>query len=106
MSKINFLGADIEGFRTIVKPFHFDLDRPGLNMLKGNNGAGKTSVFEAIYWCTYGENLKDVNQAQLISWPENRGSLWQGTRVSETFQIGDSTYEITRCLGYKGLVHD
>ena len=72
MNKINFLSVDIEGFRTIVKPLHFDLQRPGLNMVKGINGAGKTSVFEALIWCLYGINLKEVNQAQLISWPENR----------------------------------
>jgi DNA repair exonuclease SbcCD ATPase subunit len=106
MSKINFLSVDITGFRTIVKPLHFDLNRSGLNMIKGVNGAGKTSVFEALIWALYGTNLKDVNQAQLISWPENRGSLWQGTGVSVVFQIENSTYCITRCLGYKGLVGD
>lgn len=106
MHNINFISVEVEGFRTIVKPLKFDLMRPGLNMIKGTNGAGKTSVFEALIWCLYGVNLKEVNQAQLVTWPENRGSMWQGTRVEVTFTIGPIYYKISRHLGYKGLTHD
>jgi DNA repair exonuclease SbcCD ATPase subunit len=106
MSKINFKYLIIEGFRSIVKPFLFDLNKPGLNLLKGINGAGKTSTFEALIWAIYGVNLKEVNQDQVITWPENRTSQWQGTRVSVTFDIGSYCYEIIRHLNYKGLTQE
>jgi len=106
MNKIHFESIDIEGFRSIVKPLHFNLNKPGLNLIKGINGAGKTSIFEALIWALYGTNLKDVNQAQVISWPEVRTSQWQGTKVAVEFQVADLTYTVTRCISYKGLVHE
>jgi DNA repair exonuclease SbcCD ATPase subunit len=104
--KINFNFVEATGFRSIVKPLHFDLQRPGLNLIKGINGAGKTSIFEALVWCLYGVNLKDTNLSAVASWPEIRTSQWQGTRVTVCLTTPEDTYYIYRHLGYKGLTHD
>jgi DNA repair exonuclease SbcCD ATPase subunit len=104
--KINFKTIEIEGFRSIVKNLSFNLNKPGLNLIKGINGAGKTSVFEGLYWAVYGENLKESNNDKLPTKPRYRTSQWKGTRVAVVFQIENSIYEITRCIGYKGLIND
>jgi len=106
MEKIIFEFIDIEGFRSVVKPFHFNLNQPGLNLIKGTNGAGKTTVFEALVWALFGINLKDTNQDKIPSWAEVRTAQWQGTRVSLTLHKERNTYCVTRHLGYKGLTYD
>jgi RecF/RecN/SMC N terminal domain. len=104
--KINFNSISIEGFRSIVKPLRFNLNKNGLNLIKGINGAGKTSIFEALVWAIYGINLKDTNIGAVASWSEVRPSTWQGTRVSVEFTVNDQPYTVTRHLSYKGLTHE
>lgn len=103
MQKINLLSIDIEGFRSIVEPFSFSLTRPGLNIIRGTNGVGKTTVFEALVWAIYGVNLKDTNQDKIPSWPETRKSQWRGTRVVLQLTIGGEVYAIARHIGFAGL---
>lgn len=106
MKQTIFEYAEIEGFRSIVKYLKFDLIRPGLNLIKGVNGAGKTTMFEAIVWCLFGINLKETIAGAVASWPEVRPSVWNGTRVSVKFKTGDITYTITRHLDYKSKTYD
>ena len=39
----------------------------GLNILSGNNGAGKTNIVEAINYLTLGKSFKTSNDEELIS---------------------------------------
>jgi len=110
MSTIQFISVEIEGFRSIVEPMVFNLNRPGINMLVAPNGFGKTSIIESIVWCLYGINLKATKQEKIASWPEVRTPAWQGTRVSVVFrkEINSTytTYRVVRHLDYKGLTAD
>ena len=103
---IHFDYIEIEGFRSVVKPMKFNLDRVGLNLMKGPNGIGKTTVFEALVWDLYGINVKDTTIGMVATWPEVRPSTWKGTRVSTYFHVDKITYCITRHLGYKGLTYE
>ena len=103
MNKIQFEWLNAEGFRSLVNLLTFNLNKPGLNLIKGINGAGKTSIFEALVWCLFGINLKETNQDQVVTWPENRTSQFQGTRVSVTFHILGNTYCVIRHINFKGL---
>src|SRR5665647_1513752 len=98
--KINFNWVELEGFRSFVLPLHFDLQRSGLNLIKGINGAGKTSIFEGLYWALYGENLKESNNDKLPTKPRHRTSQWKGTRVTVCFTTPDDTYYVTRHIEY------
>ena len=55
---INILGVSIEGFRTWTEPEYFELGKLPLTYIKGNVGAGKSSIIEAVIWCLFGKVAK------------------------------------------------
>jgi DNA repair exonuclease SbcCD ATPase subunit len=100
--RTTILSTDIEGFRSVVKPLHFDFDRPGTTLIRGRNGAGKTTIFESVPFALYGINLKGTTITRIPSWPEVRPTNWMGTRVWIEFMVDDVKYYVIRHLGYKG----
>lgn len=60
----------IRGFRNLVS---VDLDpSPGVNWLVGNNGAGKTSVLEAIYLLAKGRSFRSAQVGAVIAHQSDR----------------------------------
>ena len=102
MNKIVFNFIDIQNFRNIPK-LHFNLDQPGINIIRGINGAGKTSLFEALVWGLYNVNLKNTSNDDVVTWSENRnlGEEFIGTRVLISFNIGKDNYIVARHKDYK-----
>ncbi len=51
---------------------HFELDFdefPDTLCIVGHNGAGKTSVSEALYWCMTGDTTKSLdNVGDVVNW--------------------------------------
>ena len=88
----------IEGFQSFGKRVVFKLDRNGLNLIKGQNGVGKSTIFNAILWCEYGGNLKK----SIETWKERRPADYKGTRVVVERTDGKFDYRIVRHLKYKG----
>ncbi|MDI7248976.1 MAG: DNA replication/repair protein RecF [Bacillota bacterium] len=41
---------------------------PGLNVLYGPNGSGKTNILEAIYFLSAGRSYRTAREAELVSW--------------------------------------
>ena len=75
---MRFLTLTIEGYKSFQQKIEIDFtkgcNRPGRNvyLIGGMNGAGKTSILEAIHLCLYGEKrrdlvLKAINRAQIAS---------------------------------------
>lgn len=102
MAKVIFNSIHIEGFRSMVKPFRFQFHQPGIVLVRGRNGAGKTTAFEGLVWALFGTNLKDTVQAKLASWGEVRQTNWQGTRVCLSMLVDGQAYTVARHLDYKG----
>ncbi|KAI0849006.1 P-loop containing nucleoside triphosphate hydrolase protein [Daldinia vernicosa] len=50
----NFLG--VQGSLKLQFERHF---QPGMNFIIGKNGAGKTTIIEAIVWCQFGQCIRD-----------------------------------------------
>lgn len=46
------------GFLSIQSPVTIDLSVPGVTELSGSNGAGKTSIMEAVSWCLFGSKSR------------------------------------------------
>lgn len=100
MIQFNFL--NIEGFGSFSTPIEFNLDNVGVNLIKGDNGVGKTTLFSALYWCLFGKSLKNVKASQMVTWKKLRKNNWRGTRVVLNVTINGTVYLITRHLGFKG----
>ena len=97
---INFKYVDITGFGSILNlRYNFD---PGLTIIKAENGVGKTTIFNAWYWCLTGETLKP--KCSINTWDHIRPLDYLGTRVIVSFNINDISYEIIRCHEFMGQV--
>jgi DNA repair exonuclease SbcCD ATPase subunit len=102
MKEIRILNVVAEGFRSLSKRTEVNLDRPGLNLIKGENGAGKTTIVEAIVWCLYGTNLKETTVDKIPTWEETRTEAFQGTYVELTVEVDGGEYKIVRTIGWSG----
>ena len=98
MVEVRYTKIHIEGFRSIVAPLSFNLDRLGINLIQGVNGVGKSTIFNALFWCEYGINLKK----SVEPWKELITPTYRGTRVIVERGIGDKDYRICRHLNFKG----
>ena len=102
MKNIKFITIQLEGFSSFIKSTKFNLDRKGINLVKGNNGVGKTTLFNALYWCLYGENLKGLTNSKIATKKDYRDKEWRGTRVALTLLVDDVPFVIIRHLNFKG----
>lgn len=103
MRTVEFKNIQIEGFGSIVERQEFDLYRPGINIIRGPNGSGKTTVFQALYWCLYGTSLKKGKTIE--TWPHLRKKSWAGTFVSLQYEVGTHKYTLIRGKAYKATVN-
>lgn len=83
-----FTYVSLKGFRSFKGREVFDLDDKGIHQVVGKNGAGKTSLFEAIFWCLYGESLKTGSVVESQS--------GEPIDVTVHFVVGDNSYEVSR----------
>jgi DNA repair exonuclease SbcCD ATPase subunit len=106
---LELIAIEIEGFGSIIKPIEYKLNTPGLTIIKGKNGSGKTSILSAISWVIYGKTLKQSNSVE--PWPEviAKAQGYKGTRVTLKCCIDGEEATIIRhanytgkTLGYKG----
>ena len=59
----------IRGFRAFLDDVAFKYpDTPGVYLLTGKNGEGKSSFFEALYWCLYGRTSMGLIAKQIAHW--------------------------------------
>lgn len=95
---IQFISIQLEGFRSWVQQAHLDLTYPGITLLTGSNGAGKSSLVEALYWALYGASLRG---GEVTTRPQDRGSDFKGTMVEVLLLVDDKAVSVTRYKGYK-----
>lgn len=95
--KINRL--EIDAFMAVGE-VTIDLDSKGLVLIQGeneddssqiSNGAGKSSIADALLWCLYNETARGDTGDEIV----NR-SLKKGTRVLAQLVDGDRTYNVIR----------
>ncbi|KKN85456.1 hypothetical protein LCGC14_0277750 [marine sediment metagenome] len=102
MKIIKIKNVVAEGFRSLAERTEVNLDRPGLNLVKGENGAGKTTLFEVVVWCIYGTNLKDTTNEKIPTWEDSRTDAFRGTYTETTIEVDGRDYWIVRTIGWSG----
>ena len=88
----------IKGYGSFIDEITFNLQRPGINIIRGKMGSGKTTILSSLFWCLYGEKLKD--KSKINTWDELQPDDYTGTKVSINFIIGKDRYQIIRCENY------
>jgi len=68
-----------------------DLDRNQSTLIVGENGAGKSTILDALSYSLYGKPFRKINKPQLINSVNNKNAL-----VEVEFQIGKHHYKIVR----------
>lgn len=67
------------------------LNRNGSTLVVGENGAGKSTMIEALTFALYGKPFRDINKPQLVNTITNKGLL-----VEVEFSIGNKEYLVRR----------
>lgn len=96
-----FLNLNIKGFCSI-EDITLNLNRPGLNLIKGPNGEGKSTILNAIAWVLYGKPLKPIKDINTL--PAYQTKDYQGTMVEIFYEKNDSVHQVIRCQDYKAKV--
>lgn len=100
--KIIFLEQYLEGFLSWQNPTTLQLDRGAtLNLIKGENGNGKTSLIGAIPFTLFGEIVKDITKKEIPTKEADRTPNFKGTCVRTKFRKGDKYYIVARHIKYK-----
>ncbi|MGF1601618.1 MAG: AAA family ATPase [Thermosynechococcaceae cyanobacterium] len=73
---------------------------PGTNAICGENGAGKTSIFEAIAWVLFDHS--DYTKPEMIT----AGAKSAQVTVAFVSTIDERVYEVRRCTSQGYSVHD
>ena len=92
----------LEGFGSIFERTKFKLNRPGLNVIIGENGVGKTTfVSSGLSWVLFGITTKSKTVA---TWPFRRQPSFVGTYGEITWEDDETgnKYRVVRTLDYKG----
>lgn len=89
---INFKRVKFKNFLSTGNiPNEIQLDKNKTTLIVGDNGAGKSTVLEAISFALYGKALRNVNKPQLVNSITNKHLL-----VELEFSIGSKQYLIRR----------
>ncbi|MCB9047647.1 MAG: AAA family ATPase [Chitinophagales bacterium] len=99
---VNISAIRIEGFRSYVNPIDFKFGDKGLYQVSGPNGVGKTTLFSALVWALYGQNLHETDNKAVQTYKWMQGKEYKGTRVMLRMQIAGTVYMIARHLNYSG----
>lgn len=100
---IKFIWVELRGFASIVKPLRYRLNQPGLTLIKGENGVGKTTIFSGLTWALYGSTLKE--KSTIAPWNDTRDESFNGTQVIVYFKKDGKSYKVYRHLAFKPEVH-
>ncbi len=99
---ITFTKITIQGFGSIVEPLCLEFNSRGIHIIRGENGVGKSTIFQALCWVLFGKLIK--KNSTIEPWKSIVGH-YEGTLVEICFTKGDDAYVVARCLNYKKTVH-
>lgn len=86
------ISLEIQGFRSFNHKQVFQFaDSAGLGLISGNIGAGKSSIWAALFWCLYGKSDRKLASPHLHNWKKE-----EAMEVKFNFMLGDKIESISR----------
>ena len=67
----------------------------------GSNGAGKSTIWDAMLWCFYGKTVEGLRNPDVQPWTGRRN-----TRVIVRFKLGKKTHKLMRTISPNRIVLD
>lgn len=111
MRDVQFLTLFLEWFKAFSGKHQFTLDKVvGLHFVKGenedepdlgSNGAGKSSLWDAIVWCCYGRTVRGLRNPDVRPW-NGKGK----TRVALLVEVNGKRRTIARTVSPNSLTLD
>ena len=97
---INFKKVTVKNFLSVgTQPIELNI-KDGLSIILGenrdkdrSNGAGKSTIVEAIYFSLFGKTIRGLNKNDVVNKKTKKG-----TEVALEFSKGDDTYRVVRKL--------
>ena len=91
---INFKYVRWKNFLSTGNQFiEIQLDRNPTTLIIGENGAGKSTILDALCFGLFGKPFRTISKSQLVN-SVNNGS----TVVEVEFTIGTVEYKVIRCI--------
>jgi DNA repair exonuclease SbcCD ATPase subunit len=75
-----------------------DFSEETISLIIGENGSGKSTIFEAILWCIFGKTAKEISVDEIVRLGKSEG------KVELILQEGDRQYQIIRLRDVKKQV--
>ncbi len=75
------------------QPTEIQLDRNPTTLIIGENGAGKSTILDALCFGLFGKPFRNISKNQMINSINNGG-----TSVEVEFTIGSVNYKVIRCI--------
>ncbi len=72
-------------------PIEVLLDKSSTTLIIGENGAGKSTILDALCFVLFGKPFRNINKPQLVNTINEKGAL-----VEIEFSIGNNFYQISR----------
>lgn len=100
---MKLISLTIQNFRSFSTEQTFVFQEPGLYFLTGENqieprlganGAGKSTIWDALSWVLYGKTLRGLKAGDVSNW-----ELRKGTRVELLYEAEGSSYLVARSWG-------
>jgi DNA repair exonuclease SbcCD ATPase subunit len=97
---INYTKIRFKNFLATGNYFtEISLDRPGITLIVGQNGSGKTTILDAITFALFGRAFRNINKPQIVNSINKKDCI-----VELEFNVGESSYLVRR--GVKPSVFD
>lgn len=91
MKKIDLLKLEMENFCLFSEKMTLDLSKPGLTLISGPNGSGKTTMFESLPYTAWGVTSKGLRADQVIN-----NIVGKNCFTAVDFKVEDDYFRIER----------